>query len=101
MVRRAVLGLLIVACVASAPSARAQVANDLADCVWLKLKAKASGFELANGDAGLGKKKRAPSAVCYMQLVYSGPEDGLPNGSYNAPLLCQTDFESWEMTSAF
>ena len=100
MARRAVLGLLIVACVASASSARAQVQNGLAHCAWLKLKAKASGYELANGDAGLGKK-RGPSATCYMQLVYSAPGDGTPNGSYNAPLVCQTDFQTWEMTSAF
>jgi len=94
MARLAVLSLVVVALAASAPRAQAQVQDNIAQCVWLKVKAKAAGLEVLAGDAGLGPK-RGPAATCYMQLVYSG---GGTHGSYSAPFICQSDFETWETT---
>ena len=94
MARLAVLGLVVGAMVLFASRAQAQVQDDIAQCVWLKVKAKASGLEVLAGDAGLGPK-RGTSATCYMQLVYSS---GGTHGSYDAPLICQIDFENWQVT---
>lgn len=97
MAKLAAVALVLVAVCSVGSEARAQVANDAAHCAWLKLKAKASGFELEAADAGLGPKRSA-SATCYMQLVYSAPDKIHPNGSYAAPVLCPADFATWQMT---
>lgn len=78
---------------AGAATASAQVPAGIADCAWLKLKAKASGYEREGAADGLGKK-RGPSATCYMQLAAGG------GNTYTAPLVCQIDFVNWENTSA-
>lgn len=97
MVKLAAVAVLAAALCAAAPGARAQVADGVAQCVWLKLKAKAAGFEIEDGDAGLGPK-RGPSAVCYMQLNYAAPDADNLHGRYSAPILCQVDFENWAMS---
>ena len=94
MARLAVLSLVVLGLAAVAPRAQAQVQDDIAQCVWLKVKAKASGLEVLGGDAGLGPK-RGPAATCYTQLVYSG---GGSHGSYTGAFICQSDFQTWEMT---
>jgi hypothetical protein len=81
---------------APAPSHAADpivVPDGIAHCQWLKIKAKASGYELLDGDAGLGPK-RSLVADCYMQLVFM-PGGGNPHGKYGAPLLCPVDFQNW------
>lgn len=93
----AALSLLLVAVCGSGSRAGAQGIDGVAACSWLKLKAKASGYEVLDADAGLGPK-RGPSATCYVQLNYSAPDEANPHGRYGGPLLCQTDFETWEMS---
>ena len=95
----AALSLVLVAVCAGASTAGAPVpvADGVAACTWLKLKAKASSFEVEEDDAGLGPK-RAPSATCYLQLMFAAPDKANPHGRYGGPLLCQVDFETWEMS---
>lgn len=95
----AALSLVLVAVCAGASAAGdpVPVADGVAACSWLKLKAKASSFEVEEDDAGLGPK-RAPSATCYLQLMFAAPDAENPHGRYGGPLLCQVDFASWEMS---
>lgn len=69
------------------------VPDGAANCVWLKVRARASGFELPDGDVGLGPR-RSFVADCYMQLVYMAG-GGFAHGRYGAPILCPVDFENW------
>ncbi len=69
------------------------VPDGVAHCQWLKIKAKGSGYELLDGDVGLGSK-RSITADCYMQLVYM-PGGGTTHGRYGAPMLCPVDFQNW------
>jgi len=94
MAKLAWLWLVVVAVAAGAVRAQAQVQDDIAQCAWLKVKAKAAGLEILPGDAGLGPK-RGPSATCYAQLVWSS---GGTHGSYDAPMICQEDFQNWQVT---
>ena len=95
----AALSLVVVAVCAGASTAGAPVpvADGVAACTWLKLKAKASSFEVEEAGAGLGPK-RAPSATCYLQLMFAAADADNPHGQYGGPLLCQVDFETWEMS---
>src|SRR5258705_13669 len=95
----AALSLVLVAVCAGASTAGAPVpvADGVAACSWLKLKAKASSFEVEEGDAGLGPK-RAPSATCYLQLMFAAADKANPHGQYGGALLCQVDFETWAMS---
>jgi len=64
------------------------VADDAANCVWLKVHAAAVGYELPAADANLGPR-RALKADCYLQLVYMASSDpSSPHGRYGGPLLC-------------
>jgi hypothetical protein len=91
-------------CVASvgggvASAAQAVVVQDgVANCVWLKVTARGSGFEVLDGDAGVGPR-RSISAPCYMQLVFVPPDAQHPYKRYAAPILCPVDFENWEGTT--
>lgn len=101
------LRLALLSLVALTPSVRAGEAppplvipDDIGHCVWMKISARASGYEFKADDAGLGPK-HALKADCYMQLVYMAPTIGFPHGSYGAPLICavaQTDVTEWEAT---
>ncbi|HKC52916.1 MAG TPA: hypothetical protein VKF60_19170 [Myxococcota bacterium] len=88
------LGVAWLAGLASAAAAPVVVPNDIASCVWLRVKAKGSGYELPAGDTGLGPK-RSLSADCYLQLVYVDPDAGHLNGRYGGPLLCPIDAQNW------
>jgi hypothetical protein len=68
--------------------AQVVVPDDVANCAWLKVSARATGYEYKADAAGLGAK-RTLKADCYMQLVYMAPTGDFPHGSYAAPLLCQ------------
>ena len=70
------------------------VPDGVANCVWIKLQAKGSGYERMADDAGLGPK-RTINASCYMQLVYMEPDAKHPHGRYGAPILCPIDAEHW------
>src|SRR5262245_16460291 len=91
----AVVSMCLVS-LAAAPSHAADpivVPDGVAHCQWLKIKAKGSGYELLDGDVGLGPK-RSVTADCYMQLVYM-PGGGFAHGRYGAPMLCPVDFQNW------
>jgi hypothetical protein len=77
----AALSLVLVAVCAGASTAGAPVAvaDGVAACSWLKLKAKASSFEVEADDAGLGPK-RGPSATC-LQLLFAARAAN-PHGVY-------------------
>ncbi len=96
----AALSLVLVAVCAGASAAGdpVPVADGVAACSWLKLKAKASGYEVEAASAGLGPK-RGVSATCYLQLMFTAADGANPHGRYGGPILCQVDFETWEMSS--
>jgi hypothetical protein len=79
---------------ASGASTPPVVPNGVANCVWLKVKARGSGYELRLDSAGLGPK-RTIAAECYMQLVWMAVDADHPHGQYGSPLLCPVDFENW------
>jgi len=88
------LGVAWLTVLASSASAQVVVPDDIASCVWLRVKAKGSGYELPVADTGLGPK-RSLSADCYLQLVYMDPDIGHVHGRYGGPLLCPIDAENW------
>ena len=105
------LAVLSAALLLASGAARAQeevvvVPDDVAKCVWLKVSARATGYEFKADTAGLGSK-RSLKADCYMQLVYMAPSADFPHGRYAAPLLCQTEqgevpvFEATLMDESF
>jgi hypothetical protein len=71
------------------------IPDDVAQCAWLKITARGTGYEYMADAAGLGAK-RSIRADCYLQLVYTGPTGDFPHGSYAGPLLCQVDAANWE-----
>jgi len=97
----ALAALCAVAVGGAAFEATAQVVgvpDGIANCVWLKVTAKGSGFELLDGSAGLGPK-RSITAPCYMQLVFVAPDANNPHGRYGAPILCPIDAANWAPSS--
>jgi hypothetical protein len=97
---RASLSVLVASlslCVASVSHAAdpIPVPDGIANCQWLKVTARGTGYEVMDANAGLGPK-RSLSADCYMQLVYMA---GGPHGHYGAPILCMTDAVNWDMSS--
>jgi hypothetical protein len=97
--RFAALTVSIATLCSLAGTAGAQIADGIADCAWLRMKVKASGFELLPDTAGLGKK-RAYSATCYVQLMFQAPSDGNPYGRYLGPILCPVDAANWDAVSS-
>ncbi len=88
------LGAAFLSGSASGASAPVVVPDGVANCVWLKVKAKGSGYELRLDAAGLGPK-RSITADCYLQLVYMAVDAEHPHGRYGGPILCPIDFENW------
>lgn len=79
-------------------SAQTVVQDGIANCVWLKVTAKGSGFETLEGAAGLGPR-RSINAPCYMQLVFMPADAQHPHGRYEAPILCPIDAATWAPSS--
>jgi hypothetical protein len=93
------LGIALVGALASDAVAQGVTVSDgVANCVWLRVKAKGSGLEVLDGDAGLGPK-HSFTTDCYMQLVFMAPDANHLHGRYGAPLLCPVDAEHWEASS--
>jgi hypothetical protein len=74
------------------------VPDGVASCMWLKIRAKATGYELRDDDAGLGPKHTF-SADCYLQLVFMPPDGTHLHGRYGGPLLCPVDAVQWQASS--
>jgi hypothetical protein len=90
------LGVAFLCGLASHAGAQATgVPNGVANCVWLRLKTKATGFEDSADASALGPK-RSISTDCYMQLVYMDVDASNPHGRYGAPILCPINADEWQ-----
>ena len=94
----ALLALCVATLCSTASDSAAQVVavpDGVANCVWLRVKAKGSGYEVLEDGSALGAK-RSISTDCYMQLVFMAPTEGNPHGRYGAPILCPVNADEWE-----
>jgi hypothetical protein len=77
------------------------VPDGAANCQWLRVKVKGSGYEVPDDaeNAELLGPKRTINADCYLQLVFMEPTAGNPHGRYGGPFLCPVNADEWEAST--